>query len=712
MNRITNKLDSIFSPRSVAVIGASTKDNSVGRAVFSNILFSNYQGIVYPVNPKARGVLGVRAYHSVWDIPGEVDLAIIIVPSVRVPDVLSECGEKGVGGAVVITAGFKEVGGDGIALEKKAKDICRQYNLAMVGPNCLGIINTDPSISISATFARGLPERGNIAFISQSGALGVAALEYAREENIGLSKFVSVGNKADVNECDVLEYLRDDPLTDVILLYLEDVTDYKRFIELSREISGDIPNPKPILAIKSGRTKEGAKAASSHTGALSTSDEAYDSLFIQSGVLRVETMSELFDYAVALANQPRISGKKISIVTNAGGPGIIATDTAVRFGLELARFEEKTTNILKKGLPVTANINNPVDIIGDAGIDRYELAVRAVLDDKNVDGLLVICTPQMMTKMEHVAETICNIIKDYDKPVLASFMGTGDISKTIAILDSHKIPHYRFPETGARALANMAKYSEWLMRPRTKEKEFINIDKDKVSRIISQAINDKRRFLTEPVANDILKAYGFPLIPSSLVVNKDELIKKAHNLGYPLALKVVSENIIHKVDAGGVVLNVKTDDELREAYDKMLSAITIKFPDAKVDGVFLQKMAVKGKEVILGMNRDPNFGPLVMFGMGGTYVEIFKDVSFRLAPIRELSAEKMIHETKSYNILRGYRGEPPSDINAIIDCIERLSILSCDFPEIEELDINPLIVGKEGEGARVVDARIILSRRT
>jgi len=702
-------LKSIFSPRSVAVIGASTREDSVGHAIFANILFSGYTGIVYPVNPKARGILGVRAYHSVWNIPGEVDLAVLITPSMAVPIVMEECGEKGIKAAVIITAGFKEIGRKGAELEKTVTEISRKYSISLVGPNCLGVINTDPEISFNATFAKGIPKAGNIAFISQSGALGVAALEYAREENIGLSKFVSVGNKADITENDLLAILKDDPHTDVILLYLEDLTDPKGFIELARETTSEIHKVKPILAIKSGRTMEGARAASSHTGALASSDEAYDSLFRQCGVLRVESLEELFDYAIAFANQPLPKGDRVSIVTNAGGPGIMATDACIRYGLQLASFDERTTEHLKKGLPPTANINNPVDIIGDAKEDRYMLALKNVLDDGNVDGVIVICTPQAMTDLQDIARVVADITPQYDKPVMACFMGLTDISEALMILDEKSIPHYKFPEAAARAMAKMSGYAQWLTRPRTEVRIFGDVDKGRVEEILATAKRGKRNFLPEPEAHEILKAYGFPVLDFRLAKNEQECVQYAKGIGYPVALKIVSPDILHKVDVGGVKLNIDNEAELKGAYVDILQNVRSVKPEANIWGVFVQKMAGKGKETIIGMNRDPHFGPLLMFGLGGVYVEALKDVTFRIAPIRELSAQRMIKDIRGYKILEGYRGEGPSDMVAIAECLGRLSQLVTDFEEIAELDINPLLVFEEGKGTKVVDARILIS---
>ncbi len=702
-----DKLQRVLAPRSVAVIGASTRPQSVGRAVFANILLNDYKGIVYPVNPKAKSILGVRAYPSVLDIPDEVDLAVVIVPAAAVPQVLEECGEKRIPGAVVISAGFKEVGGEGAKLEEQVKEIAKKHSIALIGPNCLGIINTDTEISLNATFARSMPPRGNIAFISQSGAVGVAALEYAESEHIGLSKFISVGNKAVLHENHLLKALAEDSQTDVILLYLENLEDPKGFIELAREITGELPQKKPILAIKSGRTREGAQAAASHTGALAGSDEVYDALFHQCGVLRVETLEELFEYAQALAQQPAPKGDRVAIVTNAGGPGIMATDACVRHGLKLARFSEETTRKLKEGLPPTASVQNPVDLIGDAREDRYEHALRLVLSDENVDSVIVICTPQVMADLEAIARTVVDVAQGSEKPIMACFMALEEIGRTLEILEAAKIPHYRFPEDAARSLAEMAKYTAWVNRPRTPFRTF-EVDREAAQAIIKKAQAEGRRFLPEPEAHELLRAYGFPTLKAQLACSEDEAVQAAEEVGYPVVLKIVSPQIIHKFDVGGVQLNLKDEDEVRAAYNSILERVREAQPEAEIWGVFVQEFVPGGLETILGLKRDPHFGPLLMFGLGGVYVEVLRDVTFRVAPIRELGAHRMIRQIRAYKLLEGFRGQPPRDVGAIAECLLRLSQLAIELEEIEELDINPLMVFEEEAGARVVDARILL----
>ncbi len=710
MNNIKS-LDAIFAPKSIAVVGASTRVESVGRAVFNNLLQGEFTGVIYPVNPKTKSISGVRCYSSVLEIPDKVDLAVIIIGPQFIPQMMKECGECGVKGAIIISAGFKEIGGEGIILQEKVKKIAEEYKIRVMGPNCLGVINTDPEIRMNATFATSMPMQGNIGFISQSGALCTAVLDYAKGQHIGFSKFISMGNKLDITENDLLMYLQDDPKTDVILLYLEQLSNGQEFIDICRIITGESKKLKPILAIKSGRTAQGAKAASSHTGSLSGSDEVYDAIFSQGGVLRVETVEELFDYAIAFANQPIPKGNRVAIVTNAGGPGIITTDACIRHGLHLASFSEKTISDIKDKLPSTASLTNPIDVIGDAQHDRYDAAITAVMNDENVDGVITILTPQAMTDTENIAQVILRIGKGSKKPLLSSFMGVVDVSSGVKILESNGMPHYKFPEGAARSLAKMSTYANWLKRPRTEVKNF-KVDKDAALRIIQKARNEKREYLPEIEAFQVFETYGFPLIKFQLADSKEKAIAAAEKIGYPVVMKIASPDIVHKVDVGGVKLNLKSKEEVGNAFDTMMGNVKKAAPNAQIWGVNIQEMLPKGKEVILGMNRDPQFGPLLMFGLGGTYVEIFKDVTFRLAPIRELGAYRMIESIRSYKILQGVRGEKPSDIKSIAETLERLSQLVTEIDDIAELDINPLLVFEEGKGCRVADGRILLRTKT
>jgi len=694
-------LQSIFAPQSVAVIGASSRAESVGRAVFGNVLHYDYTGVVYPVHPKARSIMGVRAYASVLEIPDPVDLAVIIVPSAGVAQVLQECGQKGIKGAIVITAGFKELGGEGVTKEAGVLDAARRSGIPLLGPNCLGIINTDPQVSLNASFSRLMPHPGNIALVSQSGAVGVAALEYAQAERIGLSKFVSVGNKADLNENDFLAYLLKDPQTDVILLYLEDLADPRKFFRLAQE-SGP---KKPILAIKSGRTAAGARAASSHTGALAGSDAAYDALFAQCGVFRVESLEELFDYAAAFATQPLPEGNRAAIVTNAGGLGIMATDAAVRYGLTMADFQEETLQRLREGLPPAANIHNPVDVLGDATEERYGTALKNVLADPGVDGAIVISTPQLMTNLAAIAATVSQVAAQHRKPTLVCQMALGEIEETLTILTRGRLPHYSFPEEAARTLA---RYAGSRRRPRYEVKTFTDVDREAVQKVLAGVKKEGRSFVLEPEAHQIFQAYGFPVLTNRWVHSAAAAAQAAEALGYPVALKIVSPDIVHKFDVGGVKLHLRNAAAVSRAYDEVLAAAQKARPQAALAGALVQKMTDPGTEMILGMTRDPHFGPLLMIGLGGTLVEILQDVTFSVAPVSEQWAQGMIRDLKAFPLLSGYRGAAPGDLESIAACLERLSQLVLDFPEIRELDINPLMVFPQGQGVAVVDARIFV----
>ena len=701
-------IQSIMSPKSIAVVGATNRPGSVGHAVFANILNGGYQGVLFPVNPKARSVQSVKAYPSLGHIPDEVDMAVIIVPAEQVPEMMEQAAAIKVKGVVVISAGFKEVGGRGLELEKKLQAIAQKHGIRMIGPNCLGVMNTNPEVRMNASFAPKAPKPGNIAFISQSGALCTAVLDFAAGKNIGFSKFISFGNKADVNEIDLLRYLKDDPDTQVIAMYLEDISDGRAFIETARDVTWGAH--KPMLAIKSGRSPEGAKAASSHTGSLAGSDLAYDAIFMQSGIMRVGTMNGLFDSAFAFANQPVPKDKRIAIVTNAGGPGILATDAAVRSGLTLARFSEATKQKLREHLPAAANVNNPVDVIGDAKHSRYEAAIKQVLQDEGVDGAVVILTPTAMIDILETAEIVPQVAKGIDKPILCSFMGIVDVSAGVEYLQNHGIPNYAFPEDAVWVMSNMVKYG-WLLSLEKREVKRYQADRATADRAIQERLKGRDRYLMpEREANDILECYGFPVLKSRLVSGPAEVKPALEEVGFPVAMKICSPDIVHKFDAGGVKLKIKSLEQAQAAYAEIIQNAKRFKPDAEIKGVLIEQMAREGVEVILGASRDPHFGPMCMFGLGGTFVEAMKDVTFRLAPMWEISAEIMIQSIKAYRILQGVRGMPPSDIDAIKDCLLRLSQMVTDHPEIAELDINPLIVYPQGEGCVVADSRILITQ--
>ncbi|MDY0169295.1 MAG: acetate--CoA ligase family protein [Thermoguttaceae bacterium] len=703
------KLADVFHPQSVAVIGASTRPSTVGNDIFRNLLLSGFNGSVYPVNPKSPHVLGVHAYPSLSDIPAPVDLAVVIVRADTVQSVVEEGIAKGVKGFIVISAGFKEIGAEGARREARLRDCVREADVPLIGPNCLGVINTDPAVSMNAAFGRKMPAAGNLAFLSQSGALCTSVLDYAEERHMGFSKFVSFGNKADVNEVDLLEYLATDEKTSVIAMYLEDISDGRRFIEKVRDIFWK--TGKPMLCLKSGRSPEGAKAVSSHTGSLAGSDSVYDALLIQSGVQRVDTIAELFDYAALYTTQPLPRGNRVAIITNAGGPGIMATDAAVRHGLKLAELSESTTVRLRASLPATAALRNPIDVIGDARHDRYKAAVHTVLEDDNVDMGVVILTPQSMTDIEQTAAIVPQAVAGIDKPVVCAFMGAKDVAPGVDVLRRGGVPNYAFPEDAVRSLAAAARLVELQEIPRRETPKLDGLKVDEARSFIQKMLDSSpRRYLHQAECRPLLGYYGLPLLKSEVAHNPEEAGRIAESIGGKVVLKVMSPDVVHKVDAGGVILGIEGPEEAAAAYARIVENVHRAMPDAKIEGILVEQMAPKGVEVILGASRDERFGPLMMFGLGGTLVEVLKDVSFRLAPMWQISAERMVRQIRSFEVLDGFRGNPPCDIDSIVRALMRLSEMLCNHPEIAEVDINPLIVHPRGEGCSVADSRIVLTR--
>ena len=707
MESTTRDTTKLLSPQSVAVVGATPREGSVGYSVLYNLLFSGFQGVIYPINLKRTSVLGVPCTRSLLDLAEPPDLTVAIVPPQGVLDTMQQCAQIGCHNVLVISAGFKEIGEEGVALEQELKRIARENRINVVGPNCLGIINTDPKVRLNATFGRNMPGHGRIGFMSQSGALCTAILDYAESKRIEFSKFISFGNKADVNENDLLLALGNDPGTDVILMYIEDLTDGRRFIEIAREISGEAVQPKPILAIKSGRTAQGARAAASHTGSLAGTDAVYDAILTQAGVVRVDSVEELFDLAKTFISQPIPVGDRVGIVTNAGGPGIMATDACIRAGLQVPTLAEETRAALRGSLPPSAALGNPIDVIGDARSDRYEAAISAMLKSDQFDSLLVLLTPQQMTDIEKTAEVVVRLAKQSDKPVVPAFMGGRYVEDGSRVLRDGGLFNNLFPESAVRALAAMVRYRQWLKRPRAGTVQR-DVDAERAREVIAAARAAGRTYLPEPDALQVLEAYGFPLLRSGVARSAAEAVTMAERIGFPVVMKIYSYDIVHKTDVGGVVVGLKDADAVRQEYASMMDRVKSRCPDADVIGVFIQQMAGKGRECILGANRDPQFGPLVMFGLGGVYVELMKDVTFRLAPIRPLGARRMVEAVKFYPILRGVRGEPPVDFGKLEECLERVSQLISEIDDIQELDINPLIVYPQGEGACVADVRIIL----
>ncbi|MCS7284035.1 MAG: acetate--CoA ligase [Anaerolineae bacterium] len=694
-------LEFFFRPSSVAVIGASRDPEKLGYAVLANLKNGGFPGDLYPVNPKADEILGLRAYPTVLDIPGPVDLAVIVIPYALVPAALEQCGQKGVPAVVVISAGFREAGREGLEREMELIQIARRYGIRLIGPNCLGVIDTDTPLN--ATFAAGMPPGGPIAFMSQSGALGTAVLDMALAGRIGFSRFVSLGNKADVNEVDLLEAWEDDPGSRVILAYIEGLPDGQKFMEVARRVT----RKKPVVAVKSGVTRSGARAVSSHTGSLAGSEAAYHAAFRQAGVIRAESMEHLFDLALAFAYQPLPKGDRIAIVTNAGGPGILATDALEHAGLQLARFRPETVEALMADLPSAASAANPVDVLGDALADRYEHALRLVLADPGVDGVIVIVTPQAMTQIEETAHVVGRVARETDKPILGCFMGESRIAAGVAILQQYGIPNYPFPERAAAALAAMVRYRQERERPFYTPRQY-EVDRAAVRKVLDEARAQGRVSIGDAEARTILEAYGFPLPPSRLATTPEEAVAAAEEMGYPVVLKIASPDILHKTDVGGVRLNLRSPTDVRDAFDLIVYRAARYVPGARIWGCLVQKMVPPGREVLIGMSRDPQFGPLVAFGLGGIYVEALKDVVFRVAPFGPEEAAEMVREIRSYPLLEGIRGQPPADVEAIVDALCRVSQLVTDFPEIAELDINPLMVFEEGKGAVALDMRLIL----
>ena len=696
-------LDAVFRPRSVAVIGASRKRQTIGREIIANLVEYGFNGPVYPVNPKAAAIHSIRCFRSIKDIPGPVDLAIVTVANDQVLAVVEACGKKGVRGLVVITAGFKEVGSDGARLEAKLKAKVKRYRMRMIGPNCMGVVNTESDVNLNGTFAATTPVKGNVGFVSQSGALGEAILADAVENGLGVSMFVSMGNKTDVSGNDLLEYWEDNPDIQAVLMYLESFGNPRRFTAIARRVT----RKKPIVAVKAGRTAQGARAATSHTGSIVGLDIASDTLLEQCGVLRVSSMEEMFTLAQGLVNQPIPSGDRIAIVTNAGGPGILCTDALIAAGLTLAELTPGTRKRLAKVLPPEASTGNPVDMIASADGSRYRVALDLVTRDPHVDGIIAIFVSPIMIDAYEVAVAIAAAARG-KKPVLSVFMGKQRSDEGVAWLRRHRVPVYRFPENAAAAMAGLVRYRVLRDRPIGKFVQFTS-DPGRARRAIASARKDRRAMLSAREVSEVLAAYGFPLVPSASCTTAAEAIAAAHRLGYPVVLKVASDAIVHKSDVGGVRLDLRNADEVAGAFHEL--SFRLKSKDAKLKLV-VQRMITGGRETILGMTRDPQFGPVLMFGLGGIFVEVMKDVSVRIHPLTDLNARAMIERIKGYPLLAGARGEEPVDLAFLEESLLRLSQLVGDLEgELAELDVNPLIVTGDRESSFVVDARIVLTRK-
>ncbi len=694
--------ESVFlSPKSIAIIGASDKRGSVGATITSNIM-NGFKGIVYPVSPSRPTVFYKTAYKSVMDIPKPVDLAVIVINNLLVADVLEECGKKKVKGVIIITAGFKEVDEEGAKREQKLKDIAKKYKIQIIGPNCLGVMNLDPKTMMNSTFLKVTPKSGKIALVSQSGAICAALVEDASAQGIGFSAVVSMGNKAAMSEVDILKMLANHNQTKVIVMYLEDMGDGQEFLKVCKNITKKLK--KPVLVLKSGRSPEGAKAAMSHTGALMGSDEIYDALLKQSGAIRVDTMEELFDYATAFSKQPLPSKGELVIVSNAGGPAIISTDACSRLGIKMANIESIRPKI-NAVIPPWGSSRNPVDIVGDADFNRFSNVLDRVLAHPNVGSVISMCTPSGTLNYDKLAQVIVSMSKKHKKTMLASLMGLDEGITNREILAAGDVPYYTYAEGAIRTLAAMLKFVNWIKTPEGKIPKF-KVDKLKAKKIFDKVKKEKRPNLLEEEGQEVLRAYGLPLPKSALAKTEVDAIKIAKQIGYPVVMKIASPQIIHKSDAGGVKVNLTNDSEIKEAFKTIIANAKKYDKKAEIKGVLIVEMVKGGKELIIGSKLEPGFGPVIMLGMGGIYVEVIKDVTFKLAPVTDKEADDMIASIKTQKLLQGVRGEKPSDIAKLSECIQRLSQLVTDFKEIKELDMNPVLVMEKGKGCKILDVRI------
>lgn len=704
LSREHQRLDAILRPNNVALIGATEKTGSVGRTILWNLLSNPFGGTIYPVNPNRPNVMGIRAYPNIAAIPEPIDLAVIVTPARTVPGIVQECADAGVRGVIVISAGFKEIGEAGAQLEQEIMDIARG-RMRIVGPNCLGVMM--PLYGLNATFAGAMARPGNVAFISQSGAICTAVLDWSFEENVGFSAFISIGSMLDVNWGDLIYYLGDDPHTRSIVIYMESIGDARSFLSSAREVS----RSKPIIVIKAGRTEAAAKAAASHTGSLTGSDEVLDVAFRRSGVLRVDRISEVFYMAEALSKQPRPKGNRLTIVTNAGGPGVIATDALITGGGKLSEISESTMEELNAFLPASWSHNNPIDILGDAEPERYAKALEIAARDPNSDGLLVVLTPQDMTDPTQTAEALRNYSDLGDKPVLASWMGGADVKAGERILNRANIPTYAYPDTAVRLFNHMWRYSYNLRAlyetPVLPSDDDFAPDREFVAKIIENARATKRTILTEDESKHVLAAYGVNTIPNIVAPTEDEAVAAAEKLGYPVVVKLHSETITHKTDVGGVMLNLCDESEVRTAYNRIRSAVEDRVGIVHFNGVAVQPMiAFDGYELILGSSIDPQFGPVLLFGMGGSLVEVFKDRALGLPPLTTTLARRMMERTKIYEALHGVRGRQPVNLAELETLLVRFSQIVVEQPWIAEMDINPLLASSEGLLA--LDARVVL----
>ena len=696
-------LEALLYPEAIAVIGASKSPGKVGFAVLDNLIKAGYQGKIIPVNPTTSEILGLPCYKDVREAGVKIDHSIIVVPGKAVLAALEASVAAGARAVTVITAGFKEVGKDGAQMEREIADFCKSRGVRMLGPNCLGLINTENHMN--ASFAVQMPKPGSISVMSQSGALCTAILDWSEGRGVGLAKLLSIGNKADLCETDLLECLAEDKQTHVIAAYLESIAEGPEFIRIAERVSAK----KPVVILKAGTTAAGGKAASSHTGSLAGADIAYGAAFKRAGVVRADDFESLFDYATAFATQPLPKGNRVCVITNAGGPGIMAADAVENLGMKLEPLTPAVAESIKSQLAPAASVLNPVDVLGDAPPEKYAMALREVLADDKVDAVVVILTPQAMSDPPATADEIIAATRDNpEKPVLVCFMGGSIVMSARRKFVEAGVPDYTSPERAVAALKSMVDYAAWRNRPPRIVTRF-PVNRHRVERVLARQARSGRKEMGEVEAKEILRAYDFNVLPGGLARTADDAVAMAERAGYPVAMKIVSPDILHKSDMGGVKLNLSKASELRDAFDLMMLRIGRAAPHADLRGVYVESMCKPGREVILGMHRDPQFGPMLMFGLGGIFVEVMKDVSFYLAPLTQGEAMEMLKSTRSYALLRGARGQAGVDLDAIAGALQRISQLVTDFPQIEEMDINPFIVGEIGTRPVVADARMILS---
>lgn len=701
MSEAPRSLDPVFSPRSIAVVGASRNRGSIGFSLVHNLVLQQFDGAIFPVNPQATSIHSLKAYPTLSAIPDPVDLAVIAVPRRAVEAVVEECIAKGVRGLVVITAGFSETGEEGARIERRIRDAVRRAGVRMIGPNCMGVINTDDHVSMNATFAPTPARRGSIGFVSQSGALGVAILNVASDLGIGLTQFASMGNKADVSGNDLLEYWEDDPATRVIAMYLESFGNPRRFTEIAKRVA----RKKPILVVKSGRTTEGARAATSHTGAIAGTDVTVQAFLEQCGVLRANTIEELFDVAQALDRCPLPAGDRVAIVTNAGGPAIMATDACVSSGLAIAELSEETQQGLRAFLPPEASVANPVDMIASANPESYEEAMRLVLADPGVDMVLAINVTPLLSDPRDVMASVAQVgcAPGQDKPVLAVMMATDDFYEEVK-RQEHLPPVYRFPESAARAMSMLCRYADWRRRPEEDTVPEFQVDEAAVEEILDRHTRKEPVYLPPADAFRVLEAYGLPVADWRVVGSDDEAVAAGRELGFPVVVKAIAPELVHKSDVGGVAVGIEDEGELRETLDRMRRSVAR--AGHEPEGFLVQRMVTGGHEVIFGIATDPRFGPLLMFGLGGKYVEVFKDVRFGVTPLAVSEAQEMVQGIRGYQLLEGVRGEEPADVDLLVEILLRLAQLAQRHPRIRELDVNPFLAAPTRDRAKVLDVRI------